>query len=112
MAAIAIYFMNRYKVFFDPGMIRNILHTDLKEASELLVPGLLAHVAVYGLLPSLILWRVKLTKRSWQRAILGRAVFLVGAAIILVCGIALVFQDLSALLRNQKGLRYLIPPGN
>lgn len=112
VTALAVYYMNRYTVFFDPGMVRNILHTDVKEASELLSSALLANLAMYGVLPCAVLWRVKLQKRSWRRAIITRAAFMIGAVVIAIGGIALVFQDMSALMRNHKEMRYLITPGN
>ena len=110
--ALAVYYMNRYTVFFDPGMVRNILHTDVKEASELLSATLLAYLVMYGLLPCVILSRVKLRGRTWRRALLTRAAFIVGMLALAVGSLALVFQDMSALMRNHKQVRYLVTPGN
>lgn len=110
--AAAIHYMNRYTVFFDTSMLRNVLHTDIREARELLSIHLLASVAGYGVLPSFLVWNVRIASRSWRRAAMMRTVFLIGALAVAVACIAISFQDLSALMRNRKEVRYLVTPGN
>lgn len=112
VTAAAVYYMQRYQVFMDPGMLRNILHTDMKEARELLSLSLLAYILPYGVLPSVLTVRVEFIKRPLRRAVLARMVFLAGAVLMAFGGIVLVFQDLSAAMRNHKEARYLITPGN
>ena len=41
VSAAAVYYMDHYRVYLDPDMVRNVLVTDRKEASELLTSGLL-----------------------------------------------------------------------
>ena len=112
VTAFASFFMQRYAVFLDPTMLRNVLRTDAKEAGELVGPLLLLHVLAFGALPSVLLWRVRLSVRPWQRALLWRVGLWVGALAALVGALLLVFQDFSALMRNQTALRYLITPAN
>lgn len=110
--AFATYYVQHFGVFLSPGMLRNVSRTDATEAEELLGWGLLPHLLVYGALPLALLWRVRLSRRTLMRALLVRAAMLAGALVLLVCSVWLVFQDLSALMRNQKDLRYLITPAN
>ncbi|MGQ3050788.1 MAG: phosphoethanolamine transferase [Roseateles sp.] len=110
--AFATYYMQRFGVFLDPSMLRNVLRTDVAEASELLGVGMLPHVLLYAGLPLLVLWRVRVAKRPLLRAFVVRGVTLLAAAGLLVGSLLLVFQDFSALMRNQKELRYLITPAN
>ncbi len=112
LTAIVRYYMQQYKVFFDPSMLRNILHTDVKEAHELLSFGLFSNVLFYGVLPGFLIMRLEFVKRSRRRAILSRIAFLFCSAVLTSGGIAFVFQDLSAAMRNQKAARYLITPEN
>lgn len=112
VSAGVVYYMQHYAVFFDPTMLRNILHTDVKEARELVSFSLLAHLVFYGILPALLLLRVRLAQRGWRRALLMRAGFMFGCVVLIAASMALVFQDLSATMRNQKEARYLITPGN
>lgn len=107
-----VYYMNAYTVFFDAAMMRNIFHTDVKEAQELLTGKMFGYVLAYGVLPSLLLTRLSLRRRSWRRAFVLRGAFLCASAAIAALGILLSFQDLSALMRNHKEVRYLATPGN
>jgi lipid A ethanolaminephosphotransferase len=112
VTAFASFFMQRYAVFLDPTMLRNVLRTDVKEARELLGPALALHVLAFGVLPAALLWRVRVSARPWKRALLWRIGLWFGALAALVGAMLLVFQDFSALMRNQTGLRYLITPAN
>lgn len=112
VTASAAYYMNRYTIFFDTGMLRNVLHTDVKEASELLSFGLLGSLLLYGAIPALIVWRIPLQVRTWRRAMLKRLIFLIAVIVASVGSTMLVFQEFSALMRNHKEVRHLITPGN
>lgn len=112
VTSLAAYYMNKYTVFFNAEMVRNVLKTDVKEASELLSPGMLLHIALLGVLPLLVLWRIPLRYRPWKRAIVVRLLYIGGALLLAVGAIMLVFQDFSSLMRNQKEARFLITPGN
>jgi lipid A ethanolaminephosphotransferase len=110
--AFASHFMDRFGVYLDPSMLRNVLRTDTKEAGELFSWSLLPHLAWQAGLPLLALWRLRLVRRPWTRAAMVRAGALLAAAVVIVGAILAVFQPFSSLMRNQKELRYLITPAN
>lgn len=110
--AFATFYMQKFGVFLDPTMARNVLRTDVGEAHELLGWGMVPHFLFFAVLPLLLLQRVQLVRRSWQRAAMVRMATLLGASLVLVAAVLLVFQDFSSLMRNQKQLRYLITPAN
>jgi lipid A ethanolaminephosphotransferase len=110
--AFASHFMDRFGVYLDPPMLRNVLRTDTKEAGELFSWPLLPHLAWQAGLPLLALWRLRLVRRPWTRAAVVRAGALLVAAAVIVAAILAVFQPFSSLMRNQKDLRYLITPAN
>ena len=110
--AFATHYMNSYNVYLDADMLRNVLATDHKESRELMTPALLLPLIGYGLLPTLLLWRVRLRKRSWGRALLWRLAFLVGVVVAGGAGTMLSFQNVSALMRNHREVRYLATPAN
>ena len=85
-SAIAKYFTDTYNVYIDESMIDNILHTDGKEASNLFSFGLIFYVLLFGILPSLLIYKVKI-KRA-QKSILSY--LLKGLVIILTLLIVLV----------------------
>ena len=106
------YFMTEYSVYIDPGMVRNALRTDTREAVELITPGLLITILVQGVLPSLVVWRLRIKRVPHGRALMNRLLVLLGCLATAALFLAVSFQDLSALMRNNKQLRYLIAPGN
>lgn len=110
--AFATHYMNSYNVYLDADMLRNVLATDHKESRELMTPALLLPLLGYGLLPTLLLWRVRLRKRSWGRTLLWRLAFLVAVVVAGGAGTMLSFQNVSALMRNHREVRYLATPMN
>jgi lipid A ethanolaminephosphotransferase len=111
VTAVAVHYMSAYGVYLDADMLRNVLHTDSKESSELLSPRLLVPLAL-TLIPVTALWRVRLIKRSWPRALALRSAFLVAMAAVVGVGVLLSFQDISSLVRNHREVRYLVTPAN
>lgn len=109
--AAAAYYMNRYTIFFNGEMVRNILRTDVREASELLSFNMFVHILVMGGLPALLVWRIRLKPRAWQRTLLIRPASISLAALVAVLAVMAVFQDFSSIMRNQKEARFLIMPG-
>lgn len=112
LAASAAHYMRVYGTYFDTDMVRNILHTDGREAGELLAWGLLPTVSVLAGLPLLVLARIQLQRRRPARAALSRLGWLLALALIAAASALAGFQDLSALMRNNRELRHLITPGN
>ncbi|WP_228526934.1 phosphoethanolamine transferase [Noviherbaspirillum soli] len=112
VTALAAFYMERYTVYFDVSMMRNIFHTDVREARELLSPGMLVALAVFGLAPALLLLRARVRRRPLRQALISRGLFLLSMLVVAGASTLLSFQDLSALLRNQKELRYLITPAS
>ncbi|MFT3816984.1 MAG: phosphoethanolamine--lipid A transferase [Rubrivivax sp.] len=111
-AAFASFFMQRYGVYLDPTMMRNVLRTDWREAGELLGLALLLHLLLAAGPPLLLLWCTDLVARPWPRALLRRVLaWLAALALLVALGLA-VFQPLSSLMRNHKELRYLVTPAN
>ncbi len=111
-AAGATYYMQKFGIYIDPTMARNVLHTDLVEAGELLTLDLLRHMALYAAPPIFVVWWARLRRQTWQRALLQRLGLMLGSVALLLICLLLVFQDFSSLMRNHKEMRYLITPAN
>lgn len=110
--AVATHFMGQYRIYLDPDMLRNILHTDGKESGELVSSGLLPSLLSLGVLPSLLVWRIRLRHRPPVRALLVRTLYLLAAALVAAAALMASFQNISALMRNHPEVRHLITPGN
>ena len=111
LSSLASDFMRRYGVHIDAEMVRNVLHTDAAESRELLTWRLLIPM-VTALPPLLVLWRVRLRDRPPGRALWRRVLFL-SCVVVVGIGAALASsQELSALIRNHREVRYLVTPAN
>jgi len=110
--ALATYYMGAYGVYLDGDMLRNVAHTDWAESRELLTPGLVVHVVLFGILPCAALQRIRLKARPFLRAAAVRIVFLIAMWSLVMVGAAMSFKDLSSLLRNHHEVRYLVTPSN
>ncbi|OYV00190.1 MAG: phosphoethanolamine transferase [Burkholderiales bacterium PBB5] len=110
--AAGAHFMLSYRVVIDTPMITNVLQTDPREAGDLLTLRWAGTMALLGLLPAWAVWRTPLALGRWPQR-LGRNLALALAALaVLVGAVLVVFQPLSANMRNHKQLRYLINPLN
>jgi lipid A ethanolaminephosphotransferase len=112
VSAAAAYYMDRYAVYFDRAMIRNVFATDYQEAKELLSGGLVLHLLAFGVVPSLLVWRVRLKRRSLGRGLLVRLGWIAAALVAAIASLLLVFADFASLMRNHKEVRHLLTPGN
>ncbi|WP_242108247.1 phosphoethanolamine transferase [Luteimonas aquatica] len=112
VSACAAYYMTAYNIYLDADMIRNVVHTETREAGELIVPGLLPYLLLLGVAPTLLLWRLRFARRTWTRALAVRAGFLAAMLLVGAAGAMFAFKDLSALIRNQREVRYLVTPSN
>ena len=112
VAALASHYSQSYGIYFDADMVRSVLHTDTREARELLGWGLLPPLLVFAGVPILALTRITLRRRAPSRAAAARLLALAAFAVLAALGALGAFQDLSSLMRNHRELRHLIVPGN
>ena len=109
--AIAAHYMVAYGVYLDADMLRNVLHTDSKESVELLSVQLLFPILLTAF-PIALLWRVRLRRRTWKRALGMRVAFLMGVMLVGAGGVSLASRDITSMIRNHREVRYLVTPAN
>lgn len=111
VSAFTSYFSDLFGVIFNDEMIRNALETNVDEAAGLFSLELLARIAVMGILPAALLWRLfDISPVSRRRAFfssLGSGV--ASIAVLVVCILA--FGDhYGSFFRQHKSLRYYANP--
>lgn len=106
------HFASEYSVYLDAEMMRKVLRTDARAASEFLTTGLLMSVLIQGVLPSILVWRVRLTRYSWPYAFAVRSMSVFVAIALATAAIQLTYHEIAGLMRNHPSLRYLVTPGN
>ena len=63
--SMALYFMQNYSVEIDISMIGNILNSDAKEIVEFYHISFLLFILAFGVLPGVIIWKVKVIMPRW-----------------------------------------------
>ncbi len=109
-AAMAQHYMLTYRVVMDPGMGANLLHTDWREAADLLGWRMLPGVLAVLLLPAWWLLRVRLLPQPVLGQVWRNAVLLVLALGLAAATAGVFSRDLAPLMRNNPLLRYQINP--
>ncbi len=112
VASVAAFYMERYSIYLDRAMVRNVLATHFGEAIELFSLRMVGHVLLFGVLPAAALWWPQLQARPRLRALTVRAAWLAAALLLAVGAILPVFADFASLMRNHKEVRHLVTPGN
>lgn len=112
ISSIVTYFTSAYGVMIDRVMIRNVFETDMSEAFELINPSLLLYLLLLGVLPLLLLIRVRIEFASWRRELTRKALVMLASGVA-IAAIAFSFnEDYAALLRNHRELRQMLTPLN
>lgn len=110
LAGVTSYYVDVLGVVVDRDMIQNAMTTTFAESKHLITLHFIGHVALYGLLPALLVLWIRIRRASVGRALVGYGV--VGAlAAAMVAG--LLFTDLksySTVLRGNKELMGSVQP--
>jgi lipid A ethanolaminephosphotransferase len=109
-AAAAGYFRDTYGVVIDKDMIRNVLRTDMREASDFFSARLLLYMLVLGLVPAVVVAFVRLPKVSVGNQFFQRWRF-AGVGVLVVGLSALpVISNYASFLREHRNIRNLLIP--
>ncbi|MDD2136388.1 phosphoethanolamine transferase [Pseudomonas kurunegalensis] len=112
VASVASYFVSRYGVVIDAGMLMNLFQTDVAEARDLLSPGLLVWLLATAVLPIIVLYRLPLARPNWRKQAAWRLCSL--GVVIALIGVILAtqYQSYASLLRNNREVRLILVPSN
>jgi len=110
IAAFGAYFMSEYGAIMNQEMMRNVLQTDPAEVGGLMNADLGLHVALLGILPALLVWRVRLPEVNWRAQLGRRAIAIVAALGVAVAGMFANSADYATFFREHKPVRYTLNP--
>lgn len=110
VSAVTAYFMDSYNVIIDGDMVANAMATDSAETRDLLTPRLFAYVALLGLLPSILVARMRVRRQSLGRSIFARFRLAGGALLGMVALVAASSAFYASFIREHKPLRYYTNP--
>lgn len=112
LAAGASYFMDTYGILIDRDMVQNTFETDVSEASELLSIRFFAYIFLFGIVPSVIVWQVRIKQSSVSKELLSRLISGVSSLLVIILILMTFYQDYSSFFRNNRHFRHLINPIN
>ena len=75
--AICIYFITTYGVIIDKSMIGNVLNTNYDESSSFFSFGLILYIILLGVLPSILITKIKIVYVKFKRFIIHISLTLV-----------------------------------
>lgn len=112
-SAATNYYALTYGIYMDRTMIANIFQTTIHEASGLITPRYILWMVIFGIIPTLLLWRTKITSpNKWWKAIFMRLVLiLVAAAVLLATGLPF-YKNYASFARNNREVIKLLTPSS
>lgn len=110
LAAFGAYFMSQYGAIMNQEMMRNVLQTDHAEVTALLNADVVLHGVLLGLVPALLVWRVRLPEIRWRTQMGQRALAIVVALGVAVAGMFASSADYATFFREHKPVRYTLNP--
>jgi len=110
LAAAVAHFADSYGTVIDRTMLASLAQTDVREAAELFDGHLALRLALAGLAPALLLWRVPLRRLPWRRDLLWRGGAAVACLLVVAAAGALFYKDYAFLLRSHRELRHMVNP--
>ncbi|MGV1908564.1 MULTISPECIES: phosphoethanolamine transferase [Agrobacterium] len=110
VATGAAWFTDKYGVFVDTDMVRNVFETTVAESKDLVTFGLLTHFAIYFVLPSALLMWVRIVHRPIGSKLLrnGLTIF---ACFVVFAGVGATFyKPYSTIVRTKRDLVKTLNP--
>jgi lipid A ethanolaminephosphotransferase len=110
VAASCGFFMTQYGVVIDQSMIRNAVETTVLEATPLLSGAYFRHVALYGVLPAIIVFAVPLARLRWPIELVVRLGNAAAGVTLLAATLYVNYATAAFFGRENDGLRLQINP--
>ncbi len=110
IAGVTSYYVDVLGVVVDRDMIQNAMTTTFAESKHLITLHFIGHVALYGVMPALLVLWVRIRRASVGRALVGYGVV---GALSAAMVVGLLFTDLksySTVLRGNKELMGSVQP--
>jgi lipid A ethanolaminephosphotransferase len=112
VSAAAGYFMREFGTVIDSGMIINVLQTDRAEAGDLMTWRLIGHVALWGVLPAVLLAKLPYQRRPLLTELKRRTVSFLAIVSAIVIVAYPFFMNLTSVFREHNILRHELLPFN
>ncbi len=110
LSAVSAAFMDSYGVVLNTEMMRNVVHTNVAEAFDLLNWRFAIYFVVLAVLPATVVWRWKTVQLGWRKVLLHRVVLMASLLALIVALGAVSSGFLISFARNDKKIRKYMNP--
>jgi len=112
LSSLAAYFMNTYDIIVDKLMIQNIMETNMHESMDLLSIQQVLYFLILGVLPSIVVYRIKIAPMHFKTALIEGGKTIAGALILSVVLIFSFSKFYTSFFREHAPLRSYTNPAN
>ena len=109
-SSLVSYFMNQYNVVIDYTMIENTVETNTGEVFDLLNLKMFIYLVFAGILPSVIIYKIKIRYKPFKKELLSRVIIVVAVLLIILASVFPISDFYTSFLREHKPLRYYTNP--
>ena len=109
-SSLTSYFMDTYQIVIDSSMIRNTLQTNVSESLDLFSAKLFLYLIFLGILPSFLVYKVKLEYKIFFKEIFSKLRVLVLSVILIVIIFLSFSKFYTSFFREHLPLRYYTNP--
>jgi lipid A ethanolaminephosphotransferase len=110
IAALSSYFSSAYGAIMNKDMMRNVFETDPAEVGNLLSVALYVHVLLLGLIPAILVWRVRLPATHFGSQLRQRSLVLGLGWMLSIASVFGASANYAVFLREHKPIRYALVP--
>jgi len=110
ISSLAAYFMDSYNVIIDDLMIDSIVNTNMNESLDLLSFKQVLYFILLGVLPSIFVYKAKITSLSTKKAALSQLILLGSSMAVAVVVILSLSNFYASFFREHKPLRFYANP--
>ena len=110
ISSLASYFMNTYNIVIDGAMIRNVMETNSGESFDLINIKLFLYLFLIGILPSIIILKLKIIYKPLFKELLAKLMVMAGALLIVIVSVFSLSNFYISFFRVNKILRFYSNP--
>lgn len=102
LCSVCGFYMESLGVVFDEDIIQSVFETHTDEALDMVSFGLIAYVLFFGVLPSVLVFFIKIKHFNLMKALREKLLFIVVLAIIIGGSYATMGRDITFVFKEQK----------
>lgn len=110
VAGVCGYFMDTFRVVISDSMIANAMQTDRHEAGELLRPIFFVHIFLRGIVPAIIVARVRIVPRAFFPDLLRQLGLMAAALVVVLVVVGAQYKTFSLWGRAHRDVRMYVNP--